>query len=59
MGRFMGEFRERCAAMCSVNRSCGAANIPVLPDSESVFGLSQGPPIVCERGLWVGWHHML
>ena len=44
------------------------ANHLALPGSESIFGLSQGPPMcVCTslsqvgfywRGLWVGWHHL-
>ena len=40
-----------------------------LPGSESVFGISQDPPMSAftslskdgfqQRGLWVCWHHLL
>ena len=35
MGRFMGEFRERCAVLCSVNHLRGAFRLgflwPIVP----------------------------
>lgn len=63
--RFVREFRELCfrvqfeSLMRGISPGFPSASIPVLPDPESVFDLSQGPPIVCERGLRVSWHHLL
>ena len=66
---WVGSKREFCSLGNLDHFWVSFGQSPCLPGSESVFGISQGPPVCARaslnqdgfqrRGLWVSWHHLL